>query len=148
MEQTKNEIDECSICLKPIFDTDRFTTKCGHIFHGSCILNWCKIRSESGISEQCPLCRGALKKTPNYSKITQEILYDFCRTLTSHNISLLSLTSLESNAMWLLLPSTCQDQLIQHLQYHYYFNEEENNNTVQERRLPYNFSLTDLSFPF
>ena len=47
-------IDECPICMEDLLSTDTFTTRCGHMFHGTCMLIHTKLH------DSCPLCRGVL----------------------------------------------------------------------------------------
>ena len=49
-------IDECPICMEGINLVDTFTTRCGHMFHGTCML----IHTQT--KKNCPICRGTLIK--------------------------------------------------------------------------------------
>ena len=49
-------IDECPICMESINLVDTFTTRCGHMFHGTCML----IHTQT--KKTCPMCRGTLIK--------------------------------------------------------------------------------------
>ena len=51
---TPCHIDECPICMQDLLSTDTFTTRCGHMFHGTCMLIHTKLH------DSCPLCRGVL----------------------------------------------------------------------------------------
>ena len=51
---TPCHIDECPICMEDLLSTDTFTTRCGHMFHGTCMLIHTKLH------DSCPLCRGVL----------------------------------------------------------------------------------------
>lgn len=52
---------ECSICLSNLTHTDFTSTKCGHWFHSSCLLQNMVQRVE------CPLCRFPLAELPEDS---------------------------------------------------------------------------------
>ena len=47
--------DTCSICMEDLSATDLFITRCGHQFHGTCMLNHITIRNTNN---DCPVCRG------------------------------------------------------------------------------------------
>jgi hypothetical protein len=47
--------DTCAICMEDLKPTDLFVTRCGHQFHGTCMLN--HITSSNG-NNDCPSCRG------------------------------------------------------------------------------------------
>ena len=47
--------DTCSICMEDLKPTDLFVTRCGHQFHGTCMLNHITIRDTNN---DCPTCRG------------------------------------------------------------------------------------------
>ena len=49
-------IDECPICMEGLNLVDTFTTRCGHMFHGTCML----IHTQT--KKICPMCRGTLIK--------------------------------------------------------------------------------------
>ena len=49
--------EDCPICMDVIKKTDSFTTRCGHMFHGTCMLQY--MRSNNN----CPCCRGILLVT-------------------------------------------------------------------------------------
>lgn len=46
--------DDCPICMDSLLKTDLFTTRCGHMFHGSCMITHLKLHNN------CPMCRGIL----------------------------------------------------------------------------------------
>ena len=46
-----NFIEECTICLEPLRDSEVFELKCKHEFHLNCIHKYFAIKME------CPLCR-------------------------------------------------------------------------------------------
>ena len=46
--------EECPICMDDIKKTDSFTTRCGHMFHGTCMLQHMRHNTD------CPCCRGVL----------------------------------------------------------------------------------------
>lgn len=50
---------ECPVCLEEIGDNNRITTKCGHTFHASCIIQ------NLHTSPLCPMCRGVLDDSSN-----------------------------------------------------------------------------------
>ena len=45
---------ECPICMDPLKQTDVFTTRCGHMYHGTCMIRHIKN------NDSCPMCRGLL----------------------------------------------------------------------------------------
>lgn len=45
---------DCPICMDDIKKTDSFTTRCGHMFHGTCMLQHMRHNTD------CPCCRGVL----------------------------------------------------------------------------------------
>ena len=47
--------DTCSICMEDLNPTDLFVTRCGHQFHGTCMLNHI---TSSNTNNDCPSCRG------------------------------------------------------------------------------------------
>ena len=150
-KKEKDEKDDvCPICLKTIDNVDCFVTKCGHKFHGSCMLSWCQIRRDINKEEVCPMCRGQLKNNINFPRVTKTVLHNFLQIMKSHNVSCDSLKDFESEVMWMWLPTGCQQELIETLEYHYFINDEAmylDTEIVRERtRMPYNFSLSDLNF--
>ena len=153
-EERKQE-EICPICLKYIGEVDCYVTKCGHKFHGSCMLNWCEIRRDADKEEVCPLCRGHLKTTINFPEITKKILHNFLQTMKSHNVLDESIGDFEPDVLWMRLPTGCQQELLDTLEYHYFINEEamcvgtrrgERERERETARIPYNFSLSDLNF--
>ncbi len=46
-----NELKNCAICLETVFADSVDITTCTHVFHWTCIAEWCKI------SRTCPICR-------------------------------------------------------------------------------------------
>ena len=46
--------EECPICMDPLKQTDVFTTRCGHMYHGTCMIRHIKN------NDSCPMCRGLL----------------------------------------------------------------------------------------
>jgi len=46
--------NECIICFDELLSTDVFTTRCGHMFHGTCMIKHIKHH------DNCPMCRGVL----------------------------------------------------------------------------------------
>ena len=146
----------CPICLRPIGDVDCYVTKCGHKFHGSCMLNWCDIRRDTDKEEVCPMCRGQLKKRIDFPEITKKILRNFLRIMRSHNVSCESIEDFESDLFWMRMPRGCQQELIDTVEYQYFINEEamylgtegegERERERERARIPYNFSLSDLNF--
>ena len=137
---------ECPICLRSIGDVDCYVTKCGHKFHGSCMLNWCEIRRDSNKEEVCPLCRGQLKNNINFPGVTKKLVHDFLRILGSHDAPR---DAVGEEVLWMRLPAGCQQELIETLEYHYFINEQAiylGGGEGQGVRMPYNFSLSDLNF--
>lgn len=141
------EKDVCPICLRDIGATDCYVTKCGHKFHGSCMLKWCEIRRDTDKEEVCPMCRGQLKNNINFPRVTKKLLHDFLRILGTHNASR---DAVGEELLWMQLSVGCQQDLIEALEYHYFINEEAMYlDTQRERqRMPYSFSLSDLNFHF
>lgn len=45
---------ECAICMEPLQTVDTITTRCGHMYHGTCMFQHIKN------NDSCPLCRGTL----------------------------------------------------------------------------------------
>ena len=50
----KPENDDCPICMEDLKQTDLLVTRCGHQFHGTCMLRHMKTH------DNCPMCRGVL----------------------------------------------------------------------------------------
>jgi hypothetical protein len=48
------QCDTCPICLEHLLHTDLFITRCGHQFHGTCMLNHITSRYTT---DTCPTCR-------------------------------------------------------------------------------------------
>ena len=46
--------DSCAICLDKLSNVDLFVTRCGHQYHGTCMIQHIKK------NDNCPLCRGLL----------------------------------------------------------------------------------------
>ena len=46
--------DDCPICMEDFHNTDLFITRCGHQFHGTCMIRHMKLH------DNCPMCRGVL----------------------------------------------------------------------------------------
>ncbi len=46
--------DDCPICMESLLNTDLFTTRCGHMYHGTCMIKHIKTH------DTCPMCRGVL----------------------------------------------------------------------------------------
>ena len=44
--------DSCAICLDKLSNVDLFVTRCGHQYHGTCMISHIKK------NDNCPLCRG------------------------------------------------------------------------------------------
>lgn len=74
---------ECPICLEEIGETNKITTKCGHIFHASCIIQ------NLHVSQMCPLCREVIDDQPRYDRqntldsIDDDDVESFVDTLTN-----------------------------------------------------------------
>jgi len=45
---------DCPICMEDLHKTDLFVTRCGHQFHGICMIQHIKL------NDICPMCRGIL----------------------------------------------------------------------------------------
>ena len=48
------QIHDCPICMEDLKQTDLIITRCGHQFHGTCMLRHMKKH------DTCPMCRGVL----------------------------------------------------------------------------------------
>ncbi len=46
--------NDCPICMDDLLQTDVFVTRCGHQFHGTCMIRHIKH------NDTCPMCRGVL----------------------------------------------------------------------------------------
>lgn len=55
MDEEK-EIPSCCICMAPIWSKNPFMTRCGHVFHQTCLREWHIIQNK------CPLCRKPLQE--------------------------------------------------------------------------------------
>ena len=53
------ESNDCSICSEDFRNTDVFITRCGHKFHGTCMIQYLKQH------DNCPICQGVLFTTTN-----------------------------------------------------------------------------------
>ena len=53
------EARDCPICMEDFQKTDVFVTRCGHQFHGTCMIRHIKQH------DTCPMCRGVLFSTSN-----------------------------------------------------------------------------------
>jgi len=51
--------NDCPICMEDLHKTDLFVTRCGHQFHGTCMIRHIKL------NDNCPMCRGLLFQTSN-----------------------------------------------------------------------------------
>jgi len=51
--------DDCPICMEDLHKTDLFVTRCGHQFHGTCMIRHIKL------NDNCPMCRGVLFNSIN-----------------------------------------------------------------------------------
>lgn len=49
--------NDCPICMEDLHKTDLFVTRCGHQFHGTCMIQHIKLH------DNCPMCRGLLFQT-------------------------------------------------------------------------------------
>lgn len=52
-----NYYGQCSICLDDMWHTNSIFTKCGHIYHETCINDWINLKNKT-----CPICRSLLNK--------------------------------------------------------------------------------------
>lgn len=115
-----SEKEECAICLKPLEKHDFFVSKCGHKFHGSCMIAWTKSMQHN--SDYCPICRRCLLSDTDTNNLihfkdaTKSLLYKMIQILISHNVPLGSIESLDETVMWMLLPTSCQEELVACLQ--------------------------------
>ena len=65
----KTENETCSICLEDLKTDKNFvTTKCGHKFHFSCLMESLKLNS------LCPLCRSQIENNNKHTQLTDERL--------------------------------------------------------------------------
>jgi hypothetical protein len=46
--------EECPICMEQLKQTDILVTRCGHQFHGTCMIRHMRLH------DNCPMCRGVL----------------------------------------------------------------------------------------
>jgi hypothetical protein len=46
--------EDCPICMEELKQTDILITRCGHQFHGTCMIRHMKL------NDNCPMCRGVL----------------------------------------------------------------------------------------
>ena len=61
-EATIDDDDKCTICLEPMdVEASKVTLRCGHVFHGTCIVD--ALRRNSS----CPLCRDTPRDDDYYS---------------------------------------------------------------------------------
>lgn len=150
-KEEKEEKEVCPVCLRSIGNVDCYVTKCGHKFHGSCMLKWCEIRRDTDKEEACPMCRGQLKNSINFPGVTKKLVHDFLRILGSHDAPR---NAIGEELLWMQLSVGCQQDLIEALEYHYFINEEamylgtERETQRERRRMPYSFSLSDLDYHF
>ena len=57
-EKIKNDNKECTICLTEFEkDDDISLTKCNHVFHNDCIIEWGKYKVTEESKSECPICR-------------------------------------------------------------------------------------------
>ena len=57
-EEIKNDNKECTICLTEFEkDDDISLTKCNHVFHNNCIIEWGKYKVTDECKSECPICR-------------------------------------------------------------------------------------------
>ena len=146
-----NKPDECAICLKTVDkNSDLFITKCGHVFHGSCMLRWASSQKDQRTEPLCPLCRsdlGISKTLIDFPCVTKKIFHEFTQVIEMFN---LSTDSLDEHIKWMTLPLRAQQELTNIIEYHYYVNDSANNiasdSQDTRRSLRYNFSLSDLIF--
>ena len=146
----REEKEVCPICLRSIGDVDCYVTKCGHKFHGSCMLKWCETRRNTDKEEVCPMCRSQLKNSINFPGVTKKLVHDFLRILGSHNAPR---DAVGEEVLWMQLSAGCQQELIEALEYHYFINEDAiyiggGEEQRERRRMPYSFSLSDLNFHY
>lgn len=48
------QTDDCPICMEDLKQTDLLVTRCGHQFHGTCMIRHMRLH------DNCPMCRGVL----------------------------------------------------------------------------------------
>lgn len=48
---------ECNICVSSLANGEVIVTKCGHLYHEVCILQWLRQ------SQTCPTCRVGMRRT-------------------------------------------------------------------------------------
>jgi len=64
--------ETCSICMEDLKPTDLFVTRCGHQFHGTCMLNHITIRDTNN---DCPTCRGHILWFSLFSVLNTCLVY-------------------------------------------------------------------------
>lgn len=142
-----NKPDECAICLKTVDkNSNLFITKCGHVFHGSCMLRWTSSQKGENKEPLCPLCRGDLgisKTLIDFPTVTKKIFHEFTRIIELYNVST---DSLDEHIKWMTLPSRAQQELTNIIEYHYYANDGASDSLDTRRFLRQTFSLSDLIF--
>lgn len=122
--------NRCAVCLKH-FESDGkdlFVTACGHRFHGSCMLRWSRTNNANAFT--CPMCRTTLidhqPPEPNqmnhldFRNVTKKILADILQSMVSHNVPIHSASTLNENALWMLLPWVCQEELTETIANHFF----------------------------
>jgi hypothetical protein len=122
--------NRCAVCLKDFESdgTDLFVTACGHRFHGSCMLRWSRTNNANAFT--CPMCRTTLidhqPPEPNqmnhldFRNVTKKILADILQSMVSHNVPIHSASTLNENALWMLLPWVCQEELTETIANHFF----------------------------
>lgn len=57
-DKIKNDNKNCSICLNDFEKVDDISvTKCRHVFHNNCIIEWGKYKATDDSKTECPICR-------------------------------------------------------------------------------------------
>jgi len=61
-DEIKNDNKNCSICLNDFEKEDDISvTKCSHVFHNNCIIEWGKYKATDETKTECPICRSIIE---------------------------------------------------------------------------------------
>lgn len=92
--QHKKDVDDCSICLEPLY-RNTILTPCKHKFHNDCLIKW-KL-----IANSCPCCRQKIvsESEINVQSINQSvILNQAIATPLPEEISILQ--NIQNQSIW------------------------------------------------
>lgn len=59
--QRRRKLETCAICLGKIYPKDAIKTKCRHLFHFTCLDQWCESKKNNS-TVTCPVCRTPIHK--------------------------------------------------------------------------------------